>query len=271
MRTSTGCSTRPRPSAPGARRERWPGSRRRRTRAAAAGADLRLRRLAASFELDSVDVELLLVALAPDLDARFERLYGYLHDDVSRRRASVGLALELAGARSRSCRRAAPADRRCRSSTGGLVVVEDAERPFLHARVARARPGRDAPARGRPRRPAPSPCPCDPSIRAVAAIRPRSPGCWIAGATLVHVREPGDVGRAVARRRRARTIGLAPCLRSTSRPCSPGDDVGGAHAARAARGAAARRRARRRTRSSGSRSSIGPRCGRSPTRAGRSS
>ena len=37
-----------------------------------------------------VDVELLLVALAPDLDPRFERLYGYLHDDVSRRRASVG-------------------------------------------------------------------------------------------------------------------------------------------------------------------------------------
>ena len=32
----------------------------------------------------------------PDLDARFELLYGYLHDDVTRRRASIGLALELA-------------------------------------------------------------------------------------------------------------------------------------------------------------------------------
>ena len=42
---------------------------------------------------------LLLVALAPDLDPRFERLYGYLHDDVSRRRASVGLALELCAGR----------------------------------------------------------------------------------------------------------------------------------------------------------------------------
>ena len=59
--------------------------------------DIRLRRLARAFELDAVDVELLLVALAPDLDPRFERLYGYLHDDVSRRRASAGLALELAG------------------------------------------------------------------------------------------------------------------------------------------------------------------------------
>ena len=52
-----------------------------------AGVDLRLRRLARSFELDPYDVELLLlIALAPDLDPRFERLYGYLHDDVSRRR-----------------------------------------------------------------------------------------------------------------------------------------------------------------------------------------
>src|SRR5258706_14049668 len=59
------------------------------------GADLRLRRLAASFGPDQLDLEILLIALAPDLDPRFERLYAYLHDDVSRRRASVGLALEL--------------------------------------------------------------------------------------------------------------------------------------------------------------------------------
>ena len=66
--------------------------------AEAAGADVRLRRLVRSFDLEPLDVELLLVALAPDLDPRFERLYGYLHDDVSRRRASIGLALELVGA-----------------------------------------------------------------------------------------------------------------------------------------------------------------------------
>src|SRR5437762_10541660 len=62
-----------------------------------AGADLRLRRLARNFRLDEIDVELLLIAMAPDVDARFERLYGYLQDDVSRRRASVGLGLELCG------------------------------------------------------------------------------------------------------------------------------------------------------------------------------
>ena len=67
--------------------------------AEASGAVLRLRRLAHSFELDDRDTELLLVVLAPDLDARFERLYAYLNDDVSRRRPSIGLALELIGAR----------------------------------------------------------------------------------------------------------------------------------------------------------------------------
>src|ERR1700736_155516 len=59
------------------------------------GADLRLRRLARNFHLDEVDIELLLIAMAPDVDARFERLYGFLQDDVSRRRASVGLGSGL--------------------------------------------------------------------------------------------------------------------------------------------------------------------------------
>src|SRR5256714_14936823 len=61
------------------------------------GAHPRLRRLAHNFHLDEIDIELLLIAMAPDVDARFERLYGYLQDDVSRRRASVGLRLELCG------------------------------------------------------------------------------------------------------------------------------------------------------------------------------
>ena len=58
------------------------------------GADIRLRRDAA---LTPLDVELLMVALLPDLDSRFERLYGYLNDDVTRRRA-------LGGSCSAACR-----------------------------------------------------------------------------------------------------------------------------------------------------------------------
>jgi hypothetical protein len=99
--------------------------------AEAAGADLRLRRLARTFDLEPLDVDLLLVALAPDLDPRFERLYGYLHDDVSRRRASVGLALELSGAGEGSGVGRARFGQLAPLVAGGLLVVEEIDRPFL--------------------------------------------------------------------------------------------------------------------------------------------
>ena len=97
----------------------------------AAGTQVRLRALARVAGLDGLDVDLLLIALAPDLDVRFERLYGYLNDDVSRRRATVALAIELSGTSPWS------ADARSRLAPDstlivhGLVTVEDPERPFL--------------------------------------------------------------------------------------------------------------------------------------------
>jgi hypothetical protein len=99
--------------------------------AASGGAVLRLRDLARRFELDDLDVELLLAALAPDVDDRFERYYGYLNDDVTRRRASVGLALGLAGvdASSRLGRRRLDLGQPLVAA--GLVEVEDPDRPFL--------------------------------------------------------------------------------------------------------------------------------------------
>lgn len=66
--------------------------------AEAGGARIRLRRLAAEAGLTALDTEILVIALVPDLDSRFERLYGYLNDDVTRRRATIGLALALADA-----------------------------------------------------------------------------------------------------------------------------------------------------------------------------
>ncbi|MER5730211.1 ATP-binding protein [Streptomyces sp. NPDC002138] len=86
--------------------------------------------LAARFALAPLDLDLLLVAMAPDLDARFERLYGYLNDDLTRRRPTVGLALELAG-------RTGVAAARFRLSpgaplvAGGLLEVTEPERPPL--------------------------------------------------------------------------------------------------------------------------------------------
>ncbi|PZR93113.1 MAG: ATPase [Candidatus Nephthysia bennettiae] len=100
-------------------------------RAEGGGADLRLRRLQRSFGLDGLDVELLLIALAPDLDSRFEPLYGYLHDDVSRRRASVGLWLELCGVEAHSSVAWERLTGRGRLVDARLVLVEEADRPFL--------------------------------------------------------------------------------------------------------------------------------------------
>ena len=96
-----------------------------------AGAEVRLRRLADRFMLPPLDVELLLVALAPDVDARFERFYGYLNDDVSRRRPTVGLALGLTAAPPASAAARARFSPDAPLGAGGLLLVEEAERPFL--------------------------------------------------------------------------------------------------------------------------------------------
>lgn len=58
-------------------------------------ADSRLAWLADTFELDSLDTNVVVLALAPEIDLRYERLYSYLHDDVTRRRPTVELALSL--------------------------------------------------------------------------------------------------------------------------------------------------------------------------------
>lgn len=60
-----------------------------------AGRSSSLERLREVFDLSAFDLDLILVALAPELDLRYERLYAYLQDDVTRRRPSVDLALNL--------------------------------------------------------------------------------------------------------------------------------------------------------------------------------
>ena len=55
----------------------------------------RLLRLAQAFNLSPAERGLLLIALAPELDRRYERLYSYLQDDVTRRRPGVELTLNL--------------------------------------------------------------------------------------------------------------------------------------------------------------------------------
>ncbi len=59
---------------------------------------VRLEHLAATFGLDQFEMDVFLVSLAPSLDTRYGQLYGYLQDDVSRKQASVNLALNLLSA-----------------------------------------------------------------------------------------------------------------------------------------------------------------------------
>jgi hypothetical protein len=60
-----------------------------------AGIRLRLPQLASSFNLSPFDVDILLICLAPYLDLRYERLYGYLQDDVTRKHPTMNLVLNL--------------------------------------------------------------------------------------------------------------------------------------------------------------------------------
>jgi SpoVK/Ycf46/Vps4 family AAA+-type ATPase len=68
----------------------------------------RLASLAETYGLSLFDAHLVLVALAPELDLRYEKIYAALQDDVTRKRPCVDLALNLlcANAREKFARRA---------------------------------------------------------------------------------------------------------------------------------------------------------------------
>ena len=60
-----------------------------------AGVELRLERVASLFSLSPRERDALLVCLAPEVDLKYERLYAYLQNDVTRKRPSVDLVLNL--------------------------------------------------------------------------------------------------------------------------------------------------------------------------------
>jgi len=59
------------------------------------GTTLRLHRLGELFHLTQFDIDALLVCLLPEMDLRYERLYAYLQDDVTKKRPSIDLVLRL--------------------------------------------------------------------------------------------------------------------------------------------------------------------------------
>ena len=68
--------------------DQWPGGR---------GSGTPLLNMAHRFELSLLDCHILLLCLAPELDRRYERLFAYLQDDVSQRRPTVSLLMNLLG------------------------------------------------------------------------------------------------------------------------------------------------------------------------------
>ena len=58
-------------------------------------ASTRFARFGRVFGLSPFDMAVVLIALGPEYDLKYERIYAFLQDDVSRRRPSVDLALNL--------------------------------------------------------------------------------------------------------------------------------------------------------------------------------
>ncbi len=59
------------------------------------GVPLRLVQLQSMFGLDDFDLNVLLIALLPEIDLRYERIFAYLQDDITRRYPTVSLVFNL--------------------------------------------------------------------------------------------------------------------------------------------------------------------------------
>jgi hypothetical protein len=68
---------------------------RRRDASTRQGVDLTLSRLSRIFHLSPFEERCILLCLAPEVDRKYEKLYAYLQDDVTRRKPTVGLVLDL--------------------------------------------------------------------------------------------------------------------------------------------------------------------------------
>ncbi|HEY4265155.1 MAG TPA: AAA family ATPase [Micropepsaceae bacterium] len=63
--------------------------------AAALRTSPRIESIARKLRLSNIDLAILLIVLAPDLDLRYERIYGYLQDDIARKRPTQDLIANL--------------------------------------------------------------------------------------------------------------------------------------------------------------------------------
>ena len=69
----------------------------RKNNALSSGIDLRLEYLKQAFNLSSFEIDILLIGLLPELDLRYQKLYAYLQDDVTKKGATIDMILKLRG------------------------------------------------------------------------------------------------------------------------------------------------------------------------------
>jgi hypothetical protein len=91
------------------------------------GPALPLPRLARAFGLDRFEVDTLLLAVASEIDPRYEKVFGYVQNDITKKRPTVGLALALlcAEAEQRIARRAVFARDATLVREGLIELIED--------------------------------------------------------------------------------------------------------------------------------------------------
>ena len=77
-------------------------------------------RIAKLLRKDEVALKLMMTVLAPELDIRFQRLFGALHEDPARRHASLGLACAIVAAAT-----VGATPRRIRSQVSALATLRD--------------------------------------------------------------------------------------------------------------------------------------------------
>jgi ATP-dependent 26S proteasome regulatory subunit len=59
------------------------------------GQELRLDRLSRLFHLSRTELDIVLICLLPEIDPKYQRLYGYLQDNITKKLPSAGLVLQL--------------------------------------------------------------------------------------------------------------------------------------------------------------------------------
>jgi hypothetical protein len=100
----------------------------------------RWRKLQDAFGLDQLELDMLVIAIAPDVDLRYERIYAFLQDDLTRRRAMVDLTINLLcrtePERLDARRRYGPAGRLVPLGLVTLEPGEDVSPPLLAHTVA---------------------------------------------------------------------------------------------------------------------------------------